>query len=218
MDINPVAANATRASTATLTADFNMFLRLLTTQLQYQDPLDPMDTSEYTQQLVSYSQVEQAIQQTSRLDQILARMSGQDLAAASSYIGREVTAYQPTTTLGATGATWFYDLQSTAAAARLTILDRNGLPVRQIAGPTTAGRHEIAWDGTDANGRRMPAGDYTLVVEAVTASGQQVASRVGTRGTVTGVEQLAGDILLNLGSGRIRAADIAAIAASQPAQ
>ena len=76
MDVSPISANGPQAaSTATLTADFNMFLQLLTTQLQYQDPLDPMDTSEYTQQLVSYSQVEQAIQQTGRLDQMFARMA-----------------------------------------------------------------------------------------------------------------------------------------------
>lgn len=219
MDISPTAAaGAPKAATATLTADFNMFLKLLTTQLQFQDPLDPMDTSEYTQQLVSYSQVEQAIQQTGRLDQILARLSGQDLASASSYIGREVTAYQPTAALDAGGAQWFYDLKSNADVAKLSILDRNGLAVRQINGPTTAGRHEIAWDGSDGNGRRLPPGNYTLRVEALTAAGQGVAANVGTYGVVTGVEALAGDIILNLGATSIRAADIAAIAAPQRAQ
>jgi flagellar basal-body rod modification protein FlgD len=218
MDISPISTGTQAASTATLTADFNMFLRLLTTQLQYQDPLDPMDTSEYTQQLVSYSQVEQAIQQTSRLDAILARLSVQDLAAASSYIGREVTAYQPTATLGTGGAEWFYDLQSTAATARVAIVDRNGQVVRTLDGATTAGRHHIAWDGTDATGRALPPGDYTLRVEALTASGQAVQARVGTTGIVSGVEQLAGAIILNLGATRVRAVDIAAIAASPLAQ
>lgn len=219
MNVTPVSANSsTAASTATLTADFNSFLRLLTAQLQNQDPLDPMDSTQFTQQLVSFSQVEQAIQQTSRLDAILGRLSAQDLAAASSYIGREVSAFQPTAALDAGGARWFYDLAANAETTQLTILDHNGFAVRQIEGPSTAGRHEIAWDGTDGNGRALPAGNYTLRVEAVTAAGQSVQANVGTRGIVTGVEALAGDIILNLGATAIRADQIAAIAASPIAQ
>ena len=212
MDISPVSSPTQTASTATLTADFNTFLQLLTTQLQNQDPLDPMDTGEFTQQLVSFSQVEQAIQQTSRLDAILARMSSQDLSAAANYIGREVSAFQPTATLGPDGAQWFYDLGANAEVAKVSVLNRNGVVVRQIDGPTTAGRHEIGWDGTDAAGNRLPDGLYSLKVQAFTASGQAVAADVGTFGTVTGVEQLAGDIILNLGATNIRAVDVASIA------
>lgn len=214
MAIDPVGTSTQQvAQTATLTADFNMFLRLLTTQLQYQDPLDPMDTSEYTQQLVSYSQVEQAIQQTQRLDAILARLSAQDLASAGSYIGREVSVYQPVAALDADGADWFYELDTNAAATRLTILDKYGRAVRSFDGETTAGSHGLAWDGTDAAGRALPEGEYALVVESLTAAGQTVASRVGTRGVVTGVEALAGEIILNLGATNVRAADIAKISA-----
>lgn len=218
MDISPIGTSAQTAPSATLTADFNSFLRLLTAQLQNQNPLDPLDANQFTEQLVSFSQVEQAIQQTSRLDQILARLSSQDLTAAASYIGREVTAFQADAALDASGAAWFYDLQANAAGARVTILDRNGLPVRQIDGPVTAGRHEIVWDGTDTSGRAMPPGIYTMRVEALTSTGQGVAANVGTRGLVTGVEQRAGEIILNLGATTVRAANIAAIAASPFAQ
>jgi flagellar basal-body rod modification protein FlgD len=214
MAIDPVGTSTQQvAQTATLTADFNMFLRLLTTQLQYQDPLDPMDTSEYTQQLVSYSQVEQAIQQTQRLDAILARLSAQDLASAGGYIGREVSVYQPVAALDADGADWFYELDTNAAATRLTILDKYGSIVRTFDGETTAGSHALAWDGTNAAGGAMPEGEYALVVESLTAAGQTVSSRVGTRGIVTGVEALAGEIILNLGATNVRAADIAKISA-----
>lgn len=215
MDVNAVTGTAaTAASTGTLTADFNTFLKLLTTQLQYQDPLDPMDTSEYTQQLVSYSQVEQAIQQTSRLDAILARLSSQDLASASNYIGRDVSAPQPVITLGADGdAQWYYNLGANAAETKISILNKNGIAVRTFDGETAAGRHEFVWDGTDGNGNRLPEGIYGLKVEAKTASGQSIDGEVGTFGTVTGVEQLAGDIILNLGATKIRALDVAAIAA-----
>lgn len=69
--------------------DFTMFLRLLTTQMQNQDPLDPMDTSRYTQQLVQYSQVEQSIQQTGLLRDMLGRPSANDMTEAAALIGRE---------------------------------------------------------------------------------------------------------------------------------
>src|SRR3546814_11264347 len=75
-------------ATGKFTADFNMFLNLLTTQLQHQDPLDPMDTSQFTQQLVSYSQVEQAIQQTSKLDALLQLTAAPNLNAAPGLIGQ----------------------------------------------------------------------------------------------------------------------------------
>ena len=82
------AAAATNALGKT-SADFNMFLKLLTTQMQNQDPLKPMDSTEYTAQLAQFSQVEQTIQQTGTLKDILSRLSGQDLAQASGLIGRE---------------------------------------------------------------------------------------------------------------------------------
>jgi flagellar basal-body rod modification protein FlgD len=81
--------NQAAQSTSGVGADFNMFLKMLTVQMQNQDPLDPMDTSEYTKQLVQFSQVEQSMQQTGVLKDILTRVSGQDMAQASAFIGRE---------------------------------------------------------------------------------------------------------------------------------
>ncbi len=193
---------------AKLTADFNMFLKMLTTQLQYQDPLDPMDTSEYTQQLVSYSQVEQAIQQTSKLDSILGRLGAQDLASATGYIGKSVDVYQPTASLGADGAHWFYELDANAAATGLGVYDSRGIRVAQLEGATTKGRHDIAWSG---DGRT--SGNYELRVEALTAGGESISSRVGTHGRVDSVEATGTDIVLNLGGTRVRATDIASISA-----
>ena len=68
--VNSGVSKGTNAA-QTLSADMDTFLTLLTTQLQYQDPLDPMDASEYTNQLVQYSNVEQAIQTNTKLDNLL---------------------------------------------------------------------------------------------------------------------------------------------------
>lgn len=211
MDVSATTSGTTTAtgsSGAKLTADFNMFLRLLTTQLQYQDPLDPMDTSEYTQQLVSYSQVEQAIQQTQTLESILGRLGAQDLSAATGYIGRSVDALQPVATLDGDGASWFYELDANAAETRLGIYNSRGTRVAELAGETGRGRHLLAWDGGG-----LPPGNYELRVEAATATGTRIGSRVGVTGIVDSVEASGGDVLLNLGGTRIRSTDIASVAA-----
>ena len=121
------AASATTANSAKqLSADMNTFLTLMTTQMKNQDPLDPMKSSEYTQQLATYSQVEQAIQQTSKLDQILNQMSSQSLTSAASYVGMSVTTQQSTATLGPGGARWSYDVPASATATKLSVVDSSG--------------------------------------------------------------------------------------------
>ena len=202
----PVPAAAAEPSAgAKLTADFDIFLSLLTTQLQYQDPLDPMDSSEYTQQLVSYSQVEQAIQQTQKLDAILAAMSAQDLAGASSLIGREVGIYAADQVAGADGASWVYEVPDGAALTQLRVTDALGQEVYAAAGESAAGRHDLSWSGGEAGQ------SYTLAVTAFSPGGRPLAARTLVFGRVAGVEALAGDIILDLGARKVRADDVAAV-------
>src|SRR3990167_3484081 len=85
------AQTVSAAGSTGMTADFNMFLKLLTVQMQNQDPLDPMKTSEYTSQLVSYAQVEQSLKQTTALNDILTSLASQGMAQASQMIGKEAT-------------------------------------------------------------------------------------------------------------------------------
>ncbi|MFD2134705.1 flagellar hook assembly protein FlgD [Novosphingobium resinovorum] len=106
-------SSTTAASTTSLLADYNLFLKLLTTQMTNQDPLDPMDTSEYTQQLVQYSQVEQSIQQTGKLDDILGQLLSQQMAQASSYIGREARFDSAVAGLSDNPAKWTYYVDGT---------------------------------------------------------------------------------------------------------
>lgn len=193
------------SATAKLTADFDMFLRLLTTQLQNQDPLDPMDSSEYTQQLVSYSQVEQAIQQTNKLEQILSALGASDLTGASNLIGREVGNYSAEQRAGPAGADWAYELDGTAALTQLTVTDIMGRVVHSETGQTSEGRHAFRWTGG------TPGETYSLSVQALSSAGNPVQSRTLATGTVTGVEALAGDIMLDIGGRFVRAADVATI-------
>ncbi|MEO0499461.1 MAG: flagellar hook assembly protein FlgD [Pseudomonadota bacterium] len=199
------SAAAATTPQQSLTADFDMFLRLLTTQLQYQDPLDPMDTSEYTQQLVGYSQVEQAIQQTDKLDAILSALGTQDLAGASALIGRRVGSYDDVQVATDAGAAWRYELDNAAALTRLTVTDAGGDIVYRGDGVAAAGRHDFTWDGARAGET------YRLSVTALDADARPVPSRTLSTGTVTAVEARGGDVFLTIGGREVSAADIISI-------
>jgi len=211
------AAAAGSAALAKTSADFNMFLKLLTTQMQNQDPLDPMDTSEYTQQLVQYSQVEQTIQQTSTLKDILARLSTQDMAQASGFIGREVQLDLPIAGLSAAPAQWAYEAAHPVASIVATITDASGAVVdtRPVAGASASGR--FTWDGKLANGKQAPEGAYHLSLAAVDGSGEKVPVWVTSVGTVQNVVLEDGALLLGIGGIHLPASSLIKVASASSA-
>jgi len=204
----PTAQAMNEASVSSLNADFSMFLKMLTTQLQNQDPLKPMDSTEFTQQLVSYSQDEQTMKSNDKLDALLGKASAQELTQPTAMIGREVTINLPTSILGEDGARWEYSLQTNAGATKLQIVDARGTVVREMDGSTKAGVHELLWDGRDAGGNELPAGMYTLKVEAATAGGNAVQNWVAAKGTVSSVHFENGTVLLDLGGASVHMHDI----------
>ncbi|MBW4330463.1 flagellar hook assembly protein FlgD [Stakelama sp. CBK3Z-3] len=170
------AISATSSTTGTsssldkLTSDKTMFLQLLTTQMQNQDPLDPMDTSEYTQQLVQFSQVEQAIQQNTTLSAILDRLSGQDLISASSLVGKTASFDSNAAGLAENSpAQWSYTTEGAPAAMTATVSNAAGVPVAEWTLDNADG--SIAWDGEMTNGATAPEGVYTLSIAASDTSG-----------------------------------------------
>lgn len=187
-------------SQAKLTSDFNAFLKMLTTQLQNQDPLKPMDAAQFTQQLVSFSQVEQQIQQTSKLQQLLDRMAASDLATATSLIGQRVEFAQPTALLTDQGAHWSYRLAGSAVESSLEIRDSKGKTVRILSGETAKGEHDFAWDGTLANGSKAPSGVYTLVVTAKASNNAEIKAEVYGQAVVDSVGLSNGAAVVNMGA------------------
>src|SRR4051812_1627268 len=166
------ANNAPQSSTTTdpsqlLGNNFNTFLTLLTTQLQNQDPLSPLDTNQFTQQLVSFSQVEQAINANSKLSQLVSMQSTNQLVSALPVVGKTIEFTGDTTTIASGGSAQFsYTLNNAAAATTLSVLDSTGSVVWRGAGETASGRHDFTWNGTGVNGASLPAGDYKLAVAA----------------------------------------------------
>lgn len=205
MDVSALAGNSgstsqAGSSAARLAENFDTFLTLLTTQLQYQDPLDPMDSNEFTQQLVQFTSVEQQIQSNKSLDTAVSLLLANQTISAAGYIGREIEAKGDEAWLAAEGGpTWGYKLDATATAATLTISDATGKLVYAAPAPLEGGHHEFVWDGNDAAGRRLPEGTYKFAVAALDKDGKAIDSVVSVIGTVTAVETENGEPMLLLG-------------------
>ena len=153
MDIRAVAANAAQTTARTsLSGNFDTFLRLLTTQLQNQDPLEPMDATKFTEQLVSYSQVEQQINTNANLESLIALNKSAIGANAITYLGKTVLTGGAATALEGGAAKWRYALTSDANTLQLTIKDASGKTVRTMTGNKNVGMHEFTWDGKKTNG------------------------------------------------------------------
>lgn len=180
--------STTASSSQTLSADMNTFLTLLTTQLQYQDPLDPMDTAEYTNQLVQYSNVEQSIQTNKKLDNLLS-MSLYNLGVqAAGYVGKTVQVLGDMMPLDGGAAKSTYTLSKNVQSCTITVKDTDGNVVYTTEGETAAGAHDFVWDGKNSAGEQLPDGVYQIVVNTSVPTGESAASVTTTVfGRVTGV-------------------------------
>ena len=152
------------------------FLNLLVAQLQNQDPLNPMDSTQFTSQLAQFSSLEQLSNINTGLTRLQDSQEGNGQSLAVGYIGKHVLAEGDVVALGATGgADLHFELASDAVATQINIYDAAGEYVRTLeTGTLTAGRQALAWDGKDGSGRRIGAGQYSFEVLAVDADGSMV--------------------------------------------
>ncbi len=204
MEINGVAfkepnSSGTNAAAGQLAETFDTFILLLTTQLQNQDPLDPMDSSQFTSQLAQFAGVEQSINTNKKLDQLIALQTSNMLNGAVSYVGRTVEVISDQLALKDETATISYGIDTNAAKTTINIVTEDGQTVRVINGETDEGRHELVWDGRDALGNPMPDGIYNFNVIAVDGEDQTIDTITAFTGRVTGVEILDNLVTLNLG-------------------
>lgn len=203
MSIDAIQATAARSAGARdgaqLAADFDGFLKLLTTQLQTQDPLAPMDAEKFTSQLVQFSAVEQAIRTNSQLESLVGLMRTTQHTAALQYVGATVELDNARTYLPTGGAAAIgYTLGAPAAAARVTIVDDAGRTVRELVGPTGAGPQRLSWDGLDSDRAGRPAGAYDVRVDAVDAEGRPVPVSLSASGKVDALLQTANGLVLSV--------------------
>ncbi|MFO0553044.1 MAG: FlgD immunoglobulin-like domain containing protein [Polyangiaceae bacterium] len=168
------------------TLDREAFLKLLVAQLSHQDPLQPMQGTEFVTQLAQFSSVEQQIIQSQKLDIVSLQLRGIASNEATSLVGKTVTVRSGALDfdgVSSTGGT--FSLQGEAEKTTVTIRNQAGEAVKTIElGPHDAGSVAIPWDGKNDAGVPQPAGLYTVEVEATDKAGKAVATTQEVTGTV----------------------------------
>jgi flagellar basal-body rod modification protein FlgD len=203
---NAAGSSKTANSSKELASNFQTFLTLLTTQLQNQDPTSPMDSNQFTQQLVMYSQVEQQIDTNTKLDSLVALSGNQTSNLAMSYMGKNVILSDGTGQLFGGTADWTYGLANGAQATTLTIKDADGNVVYSktaAAADNGAGTHDFKWDGTKNNGETASPGLYTLTVSATAADGTAIKTSIASKVGVSGVDLSGSSPQLIVGTGEV---------------
>ena len=204
-----VSATASSGSTGTLSAGFDSFLKLLTAQLQHQDPLSPMDATQFTSQLVQFSTVEQAVQTNSQLGQLTKLMQASSLTSALGLVGMKVEYGGGQVVLGQQGgASVAYTLPQGANKVTVTIRDASGAVVRTTQGPAAAGNQSFAWDGLGDNGRRLPAGTYWSTWRRSPRTAARWRSAGAAAGPWTAVETASDGVRLSIGGATVPLADV----------
>lgn len=178
----PTTTSANSQSTAAtarnqLGVDYNNFLKLLTAQIGNQDPLKPMDSTQFVSQLAQLSQVEQAVQTNSNLEALKTRISAISAMSDINLMGRDVTLASDRLELSGGAAGTVYQLSGQAQAVNATITDGAGTVVRHLSGLSTqAGtRVPLNWNGRDDAGNALPDGIYHLTIDAKDAQGNAVS-------------------------------------------
>ena len=161
------AANANSAAVedtaSAITSDFDMFLRLLTTQMRNQDPLNPADSTEYTAQLATFSGVEQQVQTNDLLRELQGAFTAMNMGQLSGWIGMEARAEMP---INFTGQTTTVQIAPSPLADRveLVVRDQSGNVVAST--PAVLGEEPFEWTGLDNSGQPLPTGTYTLSAQS----------------------------------------------------
>jgi flagellar basal-body rod modification protein FlgD len=181
-------SGAVNAST-TLADNFDTFLSILTAQIQNQDPLEPLDSSQFTQQLVQFSGVEQQIRANQQLETLIAATRSNAGAALSGYLGAEAELSSAGAHYRGDPVKWRYALPKDAATSTVTITDGKGKVVFSTAGARTAGTHEFEWDGR-LNGGGTADDDSVYYINAIAtdADGATITPSHTLRAVITGVD------------------------------
>jgi len=196
------AANAevskAASSRATLAQNMDTFLTMLTTQLKNQDPLSPMDSTEFTNQLVQFAGVEQQINGNASLEKLVAMNRANQMIGSVGYMGKTIQASSNYLPLQDKKAEFAYTTPKGADKVAIVIYNDKGQPVRTLEGKVAVGTHTESWDGKDASGKQLDDGAYKIEVKALKGE-EKTELEVAVTGTVTGVASADNKTYLTLG-------------------
>ena len=196
----PTAAAAVSSLTdsGTIAGNFTTFLQLLTTQLQNQNPLDPLDTNQFTEQLVQFAQVEQQLKSNDQLATLVSLQQTAQQTQALGFVGQTVAVDGSTAQLSKGQASWSFNVPKPASAT-VTISDSSGQTVYSGSYTVQAGQQAFNWDGHGNNGVQWPDGAYKMTVTATDSSGQPVAISTEVEGVVDSVDMTQNPPVLSIG-------------------
>lgn len=191
------------SSLSQLGDDYTQFLSLLTAQVQYQDPLEPVDSTQFIAQLAQLSQVEQAVQQNSQLETLTDQISGLLNLGGTDLLGRSVTVQSNLAVLENGTTDTSFELEAAATDVTARIIDPQGLLVRTLSGYSGQPGVEIplGWDGRNNQGDTVLEGRYVVQVTAKDANGESVAVELTREAVVEEVRFHEGEIIFGLDSG-----------------
>jgi len=199
------AASATlNSGLSTIANNYTSFLQLLTTQLQNQDPLSPMDTDQFTQQITEMTGVQQQLL-SNQLLQTLVNQSQGGVTSAVGLIGKTATGSGSQAMLENNNATFSYTLPSNAAKVTGTVTDSTGTVIwsGQLSG-TGAGAQSFTWNGENSSGVEQTNGNlYNLTLSATNSVGQAITPTTTVTGTVSAVQQTNGQTMVTIGSSQV---------------
>ena len=191
------STGTTGVDSNTLAGNFQTFLTLLTTQLQNQNPLDPLDTNQFTAQLVQFAGVEQQLKMNDQLSSIVALEKSAQSTQALIYVGNTVAVDGSKANFNSS-ATWNINAPKDTNAT-ITITDSTGQTAYSGNFSLKTGGSSFVWDGKGNDGRQWPPGSYTLTATGKDSSGNNVAISTEVQGVVDSVDLTATPPLLSIG-------------------
>lgn len=210
MTIEALAAQASSQNATatgekkTIAENFDVFLKLLTTQLKNQNPLEPVKTNEFTQQMVAFTGVEQQVKMNKSIESLGQIFQQSSLASSVSYIGKTVTADGATTNLDNGNAKWEVNFKQLPKDSKIVIYNEAKKPVYSTEANFNSGMNSFNWNGKGNSGQDLPNGLYTIKILAKDAGGRVIVPDTLTSGVVTGVDMTGKTGMLILGDRSVK--------------
>lgn len=196
---NSTSSQAGNTALTSLSSNFNGFLKMLMTQLQNQDPTSPMNTNEFTSELVQFSSVEQQINTNTSLTQLIQLTQAGEVMQASAMAGKHVTVASDHVPLQ-NGKGIIQFTTPAAAPVDIAIYDDSGNKLSDNMLMSVKGTNTWTWNGTTSNGSSLPDGSYKIAVVSANADGTTSAVSTSVTGTATGVLSQSNGMQLRLGA------------------
>jgi flagellar basal-body rod modification protein FlgD len=192
------SASLSSTTGGTLAGNFQTFLTLLTTQLQNQNPLDPLDTNQFTQQLVQFASVEQQLKTNDQLTTLVSLQQTAQSTQALTFVGKTAVVDGSTAALTNGSATWNIGVPTNSNVS-VSITNSTGQTVFSNQYAVQAGQNQtFGWDGKGNDGTQWPDGQYKLTATATDTAGNTVAVTTQIQGVVNSVDLTQSPPLLSI--------------------